>query len=412
MRFSILLPTRDRLEYLEQAIESVLVQDYDDWELVVSDNVSDGDVAGYVASLGDPRVKVERQAALVDVTTNWNAAWDRAQGDYLIMLGDDDCLMAGALRYLDRLLTDHDEPDLVYMSALSFAYPGVMPDHPSGLLRTYGYASFLRDVTTPTELPHKVAVDAVRQAMDFRVTFGFNMQFAVVRRAFAASLGRGPFFRSPYPDYYAMCRILCEARRIVLCPHPLVTIGVTRRSFGYFYFNGIEAEGADFLHPASTQTSAYDSPRAVPGSRHLTSWLVAMEALGRDCAAVGRTRPNHRRYRLLQAEHVFRTQVARRGRSDFPFDAFWSGYPFVERVAYRSALRLGALVVRVLPAERRTAILRRGRQLLSRLWPYPAFEGATADWGPPDLRSVFRAVDPFRPLEHQAWDTAAPPAGG
>ncbi len=48
---SVLLPTRNRLEYLRTAIETVRRQDDGDWELVVSDNDSEEDIAGHVASL-------------------------------------------------------------------------------------------------------------------------------------------------------------------------------------------------------------------------------------------------------------------------------------------------------------------------------------------------------------------------
>src|SRR5215210_76461 len=74
MRFSALLPTRNRLEYLRFAVESVLRQDDSDWELVVSDNDSEEDIAGYVASLGDDRVRYVRTDAFVPVTENWNNA--------------------------------------------------------------------------------------------------------------------------------------------------------------------------------------------------------------------------------------------------------------------------------------------------------------------------------------------------
>src|SRR5207245_7033676 len=51
VRFSVLLPTRNRLEYLRLAIETVRRQDYQDWEIIVSDNDSEQDVEGWIAGL-------------------------------------------------------------------------------------------------------------------------------------------------------------------------------------------------------------------------------------------------------------------------------------------------------------------------------------------------------------------------
>ena len=43
MKFSVLLPTYNRLDLLQYAVESVTRQDYDDWELIISDNQSEDD---------------------------------------------------------------------------------------------------------------------------------------------------------------------------------------------------------------------------------------------------------------------------------------------------------------------------------------------------------------------------------
>lgn len=50
IKFSVLIPTRDRLDLLKEAIDSVRNQSYHNWELIVSDNCSDDDVEGYVRS--------------------------------------------------------------------------------------------------------------------------------------------------------------------------------------------------------------------------------------------------------------------------------------------------------------------------------------------------------------------------
>ena len=40
MRFSILLPTRNGGDFLENCVRSILEQDHDDFELVISDNAN------------------------------------------------------------------------------------------------------------------------------------------------------------------------------------------------------------------------------------------------------------------------------------------------------------------------------------------------------------------------------------
>jgi glycosyltransferase involved in cell wall biosynthesis len=312
MKFSILLPTRDRLELLRLAVESVRIQEDADWEIVISDNRSAADVAGYVAALDDARVQYMRTPALLPVTDNWNAALERSRGDYVIMLGDDDALMRGCLGEARRLIGEFGQPDALYAQALQYAYPGVIPGHAQGFVQI-GYNAFLGDARAPFRLPRATALEMVRSALAFRIRYGYNMQhFVFSRRLVEALADKGPFFQSPYPDYYAANAILLGAASVVATPRPLVMIGVSPKSFGYYYANRREGEGVAFL-----QNDAPQAQRArlrhvlVPGSDMNDSWLCAMEALAANFPAEG-LRVDHARYRLLQFNALLR-QHGRRG---------------------------------------------------------------------------------------------------
>src|SRR5688500_18436627 len=146
---TVLLPTRNRLEFLRYAVETVLRQDDGDWEIVVSDNDSEEDIAGHVEGLRDDRVRYVCTPSFVPVTDNWNNALAHSTGRYVVMLGDDDGLMPGYVARLRELVERFAQPDVIYTSALIFAYPDVLPDEPEGYLQPYGYASFLRRKTKP-----------------------------------------------------------------------------------------------------------------------------------------------------------------------------------------------------------------------------------------------------------------------
>jgi hypothetical protein len=303
MKFSVLLPTRNRLSYLRHAVDSVLRQDYAGWEIVVSDNDSDDDIAGYVASLADPRITYARTPEFVPVTDNWNAALARSTGDYVIMLGDDDALAPGYFSTLLPLLREFDAPDVVYTGAYLFAYPNVLPGFPGGFLQQYGYASFLRGADAPFVLPRAEAARVVEEFSNFRVAYGFNMQFVAVKRAMIRTLEeKGPFYQSPFPDYYAMNALFLAAERILVCPTPLVVIGVTPKSYGFYHGNSREAEGVAFLQGAAPSGVPAGRERAVvPGSNLNTSWLASLETLRARFGGEYPIRPNLRRYRLSRS---------------------------------------------------------------------------------------------------------------
>ena len=383
--FSILLPTRDRLELLRQAVETVRRQDVHEWEIVISDNASTEDVAGFVASLEEPRIHYLRQPTPIPVTENWNRALEGSSGDWVLMLGDDDGLLPGSLDRITALIHRFD-PDAIYVNAWAFTYPGVLPDAPEGALRPYGQSFLFDGRSGPYVLPRATAVRVVRRSAAFEMDVTFNMQHTFVARAVIDRLSAdGPFFRSPYPDFYATNAILLEARRLVVCPARLVVVGLSPKSFGALYFGGRESEGVKLLGnaPGDRETRAM-ADVILPGSPDRTSWLLAMEELRRGIGSSIRLRVNYRRYRRLVLLSVFgrgrgavTDKEARRRILDH--------LGIAERFVLVPAIRLAAWTAERLPDSARRAVRRLAHRLLVRS---PILEGE-ARTGFRDLLDVF-----------------------
>ena len=307
MKFSVLLPTRNRLDLLTRAIETVRRQDYDNWEIIVSDNFSEEDVAGYVKSLGDLRIKYFRTDRFIPVTDNWNNALDNSNGDYIIMLGDDDCLMKGYFSTLSRVIENFNLPDFIYTSAFLYAYPEVIPGIPDGFLRTYNKRKIFQSARVPFWLDRNKAMEFAKDSLNFRVTFDYNMQFSLVSRKLVDEMKRyGPFYQSPYPDYYASNAMMLKAERILVVPLPLVTIGISPKSFGYYYFNDAECDGNEFLnnHPDKDMVCKLQEV-ILPGNTMNTSWLVSMQTLALNLSKEFDLKVHYSRYRYIQICSVY-----------------------------------------------------------------------------------------------------------
>lgn len=393
MKFSILLPTRNRLDLLKLAVQSVLQQDYPDWQIVISDNASEQDVAGYAQALADDRIRYLRTDALLPVTANWNRALEASDGDYVIMLGDDDCLLENCLSILAKLIEKYRSPELVYVEAIQFAYPGVVPDAPNGFVQQ-GYCEFLNGESQPFLLDRKIAIGCVRSACGFRITYGYNMQHCVISRGAIAKLCvDGPFFRSPYPDYYATNALFLAAREILVVPWPLVGIGISQKSFGFYYLNRREAEGVAFLHNAAESPPDAGEPgRIVPGVEMYTSWMLAMEALSASSGALPRTKVIYWRYRYMQFLAQFREAKSRseflrflREHANPVEEAFWSALSAADLVASR-----------VLPARLWQSLLHRLLVFIHR--PYPVFDPAKRDVPYKNILEMSRAESPRRDI--------------
>jgi len=87
---SIVVPAFNRPHYLQQTIQSVLAQEWQDWTLTVYD---DGDLADnreVVRAFGDARLDYHPNATRLGCDRNKFAGWRKATGKYIINLDDDD----------------------------------------------------------------------------------------------------------------------------------------------------------------------------------------------------------------------------------------------------------------------------------------------------------------------------------
>ena len=84
--FSIVIPTHDRPEFLSEAIDSVLAQTVQDFEIIVVDDASEPPVTPHL----DDRVIVVRRGEAGGPASARNTGAEHATGTYLTFLDDDD----------------------------------------------------------------------------------------------------------------------------------------------------------------------------------------------------------------------------------------------------------------------------------------------------------------------------------
>lgn len=92
---SICIPTFNRDQYLTQAIESALNQDYQNIEVIVADNCSSDGTQELVKKFrNDIRFSYYRNETNVGMVNNWKVLLDdRVSGEWFLLLSDDDYLI-------------------------------------------------------------------------------------------------------------------------------------------------------------------------------------------------------------------------------------------------------------------------------------------------------------------------------
>jgi glycosyltransferase involved in cell wall biosynthesis len=95
---SVVLPTYNRLQYLPQAVESVLAQTFTDLELIIADDGSDEPTRAYLRTCEPlPRVRVMLLPRLGNPGAIRNIALREARGEYIAFLDSDDFWMPAKL---------------------------------------------------------------------------------------------------------------------------------------------------------------------------------------------------------------------------------------------------------------------------------------------------------------------------
>ena len=89
-KVSVIIPTHNRANYLPAAIQSVLEQTFQDFELIVVDDASSDNTAAVVKSFTDSRISFSRLDANRGGSAARNQGILTATADYLAFLDDDD----------------------------------------------------------------------------------------------------------------------------------------------------------------------------------------------------------------------------------------------------------------------------------------------------------------------------------
>lgn len=89
---TLAIPTRNRLSYLRKILQDVFDQDYENMDILVSDNGSSDETREVVESMAreNPRLRYRRNNSSVPIIDHFNQCLDAATGEYFVLVCDDD----------------------------------------------------------------------------------------------------------------------------------------------------------------------------------------------------------------------------------------------------------------------------------------------------------------------------------
>jgi glycosyltransferase involved in cell wall biosynthesis len=241
-RFSVVIPTRDRLDTLVHALATCLDQEFDDYEVLVCDNAASRTADGVVGSFESDRLRYKRTPRPLAMTDSWEFGVSEARGEYIFVVGDDDGLMPYALRELDGLITRLGSKAVRWEAAF-YTWPDVA---------LAGQGDYLR-------LPlgrHLATVDAdptIAAVIRFEAPYVRLPTFynAAIHRSVVEELRRrvGRVFLSRFPDVYSGFAVARVTGQYTSVGVPMSVAGLSSHSTGVanlFRRDGDLPEDKDF----------------------------------------------------------------------------------------------------------------------------------------------------------------------
>jgi glycosyltransferase involved in cell wall biosynthesis len=114
-KVTVFIPVHNRARYVCVAVNSILAQDFEDFELVVVDDGSTDDTIATLEQFDDPRLRIASNGKNRGIPYTRNHGLELARGEYIALLDSDDHSYPNRLRRQVDFLDRH--PDIVQVGS-------------------------------------------------------------------------------------------------------------------------------------------------------------------------------------------------------------------------------------------------------------------------------------------------------
>ena len=118
--FTVAIPSWNGWDFIKTSIESVLMQTFKEFELIIIDDASNDGSWDYIKSIKDPRVKFYRNEYNLGIVANWRKCLEKANGKWFKFLLHDDFLFPDTLQILKGLIDKYPENYVIVTSGINF----------------------------------------------------------------------------------------------------------------------------------------------------------------------------------------------------------------------------------------------------------------------------------------------------
>ncbi len=198
MKVSVVIPTFNRAHLLRDALDSVLQQTFQDFEIVIVDDGSTDGTTELVQTISDTRIRYFTQDHR-GVAAALNHGWQNARGTYIGRLDSDDCWSPTLLQELVNALEANPKIAVAYARAQGMnangesltQLIGAQEKFPSETLKSLVYGDFVSPMAVLIRRDALAQVGGYDESLianedwDLWLRLAQNFQFAYVPRVLA-----------------------------------------------------------------------------------------------------------------------------------------------------------------------------------------------------------------------------------
>lgn len=119
-KVSIIIPSYNNFESFKRVLNSVLLQNFQDWEVIITDDSDNNDIEIFLDKLDMPKIKYFKNETRLGSPENWNEGIRKAGGEYIKILHHDDWLAdANSLEKFVKLLDENPKCDFAYAKSIN-----------------------------------------------------------------------------------------------------------------------------------------------------------------------------------------------------------------------------------------------------------------------------------------------------
>ena len=89
-KVSVIIPTYNNVESLKRTLNSVLVQDFEDYEVIITDDSDNESLQKFLLNYPLPKIKYFKNSKKLGSPENWNEGLRIACGEYIKIMHHDD----------------------------------------------------------------------------------------------------------------------------------------------------------------------------------------------------------------------------------------------------------------------------------------------------------------------------------